>query len=538
MKYTVELSELALRELAKLTGKSYSEVTRSDMNISHTIEDYIHTSFNKLSKDNGMKRYIVSCPVVGYLEEIPHENGEINEALLRAFDSADFGKLHDADLEKNEYWAVRGYYSFEVEGENEKEALENAPKVFNRLWDNGEVDCGDLIDTDRVKFKDGNKESFRINYVHEMTLSEFLVGKVIENGFEKGTDFEENCLFEFNIPYESTEMVSMIPCVGLTDEEINEFDLYRKTFTGTYNDIYLLFDTYGISHFQITRDGMDEFDVPLKLEQREKLLEAFDYHIYAYDKDKNRNILCALCKDLNEAKDISILMMKAETQRTDRERETRNVPDIDYVNIMDNDDFCIGWVYYNSDKEICEYEPNRMENILSVNGKNEDMFLKTVKMLEDVCGTNYRNLDVRRKENFTFVIPDKYVDEVMDRVKNDERYSFSYYDFDTSLIPLAKCDKPCIRNDNEVRMPVIIDKRVLSKRTNPLNSIPDDKLRDSEFFIVFGKNETYLEGKYDDTKVKIPMTANEKGYFKDIVRTKEPDFEKKIHKEKANMERD
>lgn len=162
MKYTVELSETALRELAKLTGKSYSEVTRSDMNISHTVEDYIHTSFNKLSKDNGMKKYIVSCPVMGYLEEIPHEDGEINEALLRAFDSADFGKLYDVDLEKNEFWAVRGYYSFEVEGENEKEALEKAPNVFNRLWDNGKVDCGDLIDTDRVKFKDGNKESFRI----------------------------------------------------------------------------------------------------------------------------------------------------------------------------------------------------------------------------------------------------------------------------------------------------------------------------------------------------------------------------------------
>lgn len=51
MKYTVELSELALRELAALTGKTYSEVTRSNMNISHTVEDYIHTSFNKLPKD-------------------------------------------------------------------------------------------------------------------------------------------------------------------------------------------------------------------------------------------------------------------------------------------------------------------------------------------------------------------------------------------------------------------------------------------------------------------------------------------------------
>lgn len=56
MKYTVELSELALRELAELTGRNYSEVTRSNMNISHTVEDYIHTSFNKLSKDKqGLK---------------------------------------------------------------------------------------------------------------------------------------------------------------------------------------------------------------------------------------------------------------------------------------------------------------------------------------------------------------------------------------------------------------------------------------------------------------------------------------------------
>ena len=487
-----------------------------------------------------MKKYLISCPVVGYLEKIPHEDGEINEALLRAFDSADFGKLHDVDLEKNEFWAVRGYYSFEVEGENEKEALEKAPNIFNRLWDNGEVDCGDLIDTDRVKFKDGNKESFRISYAHEMTLSEFLVDKVIEKGFEKGTDFKDNCLFEFNVPYASTQTMSMIPCIGLTDEEINEIDLYRKTFTGTYNDIYLCFNSYGISHFQITSDSQKTFDVLLTLEQREKLLEAFDYHICAYDKDKDRNILCALSKNLDEAKDIAALMMKAEMQRTDKERETRNVPDIDYVNIMDNDDFCIGWVLYNSDKEICEFEPNRMENILSVNGKDneEDMFLKTVKILEDVCGMDYENLDIRRKENLTFVIPDKYVDEVMDRVKDDKRYSFSYNDFDTSLISLARCNKPCIRNDNEVRMPVNIDKRVLSKRTNPLNSIPDDKLRGSEFFIVFGKNETYLEGRYDDTKVKIPMTANEKDYFKDIVRTKEPDLEKKVHKEKANVERD
>lgn len=123
---------------------------------------------------DNMKRYIVSCPVMGYLKKIPHEDGELNEALLQAFDSADFGRLYDVDLDENELWAVRGYYDFEVEGENELEALEKAPEVFNRLWDNGEVDCGDLRDTDRVEFKDGNKESFRISDVHEIAKEKII----------------------------------------------------------------------------------------------------------------------------------------------------------------------------------------------------------------------------------------------------------------------------------------------------------------------------------------------------------------------------
>ena len=51
---------------------------------------------------------------------------------------------------------------------NEKEALEKASDVFTELWNNNEVDCGDLKDTDRIRFKEGKKEEFRCNGFEKM----------------------------------------------------------------------------------------------------------------------------------------------------------------------------------------------------------------------------------------------------------------------------------------------------------------------------------------------------------------------------------
>ena len=111
-----------------------------------------------------MNTYHMSCPIIGYLHRIPHEDGELNEAMLNAFDNADFGKLQNVDMTE-ELWQVRGYFQFSVKAATEQEALQRAQATFDKLWDNGDVDCGDLEDTYREEFHDGNREEFRISYI-------------------------------------------------------------------------------------------------------------------------------------------------------------------------------------------------------------------------------------------------------------------------------------------------------------------------------------------------------------------------------------
>lgn len=103
-----------------------------------------------------MKQYQISCPITGYLPRIPHEDGELNEAMLQAFDSADCGVLHDVDMTE-ELWQVIGHYTFTVEANSESEALSKAQEVFDELWESGEVDCGNLQNTDRSVYENGDE---------------------------------------------------------------------------------------------------------------------------------------------------------------------------------------------------------------------------------------------------------------------------------------------------------------------------------------------------------------------------------------------
>ena len=103
-----------------------------------------------------MNEYDISCPITGFMTKIPHEDGELNEAMLKAFDSADFGVLTDVDM-TNELWQVKGYYTFTVQAHSEDEALLKAQEVFDKLWDDGEIDCGDLCDIDRDIFENGEE---------------------------------------------------------------------------------------------------------------------------------------------------------------------------------------------------------------------------------------------------------------------------------------------------------------------------------------------------------------------------------------------
>lgn len=99
---------------------------------------------------NEVYEYKISCPIIGFLQETP------NKTIFEAFDSADFGVLHNVDLISAKEREVKGYYSFTVKAHSEKEALSKAQEVFNGLWDNGAVDCGDLYNIDRDIFDDGD----------------------------------------------------------------------------------------------------------------------------------------------------------------------------------------------------------------------------------------------------------------------------------------------------------------------------------------------------------------------------------------------
>lgn len=40
-----------------------------------------------------MNEYDISCLITGFMTRIPHEDGKLNEVMLKAFDSVDFGVL-------------------------------------------------------------------------------------------------------------------------------------------------------------------------------------------------------------------------------------------------------------------------------------------------------------------------------------------------------------------------------------------------------------------------------------------------------------
>ena len=87
-----------------------------------------------------MPKYEISCPITGFLNQI----------------HADFGVLHDVDV-ANEPWRIIGYYTFPVVAESEEDALKKAQSVFDELWDNGEIDCGDVYNIDRTVYENGDE---------------------------------------------------------------------------------------------------------------------------------------------------------------------------------------------------------------------------------------------------------------------------------------------------------------------------------------------------------------------------------------------
>lgn len=101
-----------------------------------------------------MSKFQVDCLVKGYLPSVPHEDGDLNAAVLEAFDNADFGELQDVDFAPfSDIWAVVGHYLLEVSAVSEHAALKQAQDTFMELVYTGKVDLGDL-DLDDVSLEE------------------------------------------------------------------------------------------------------------------------------------------------------------------------------------------------------------------------------------------------------------------------------------------------------------------------------------------------------------------------------------------------
>ena len=96
-------------------------------------------------KPSELKDYEIMCKVKGNLPRREYEDGMLNDAILRAFEDADFGCLFDTDL-TDEIWEAEGKCTFIVTAYSKGEAMDKAEDVLFKLYDEGRLNFGDLED--------------------------------------------------------------------------------------------------------------------------------------------------------------------------------------------------------------------------------------------------------------------------------------------------------------------------------------------------------------------------------------------------------
>lgn len=96
-------------------------------------------------KPSELKDYEIMCKVKGNLPRREYEDGMLNDAILRAFEDADFGCLFDTDL-TDEMWEAEGKCTFIVTAYSKGEAMDKAEDVLFKLYDEGRLNFGDLED--------------------------------------------------------------------------------------------------------------------------------------------------------------------------------------------------------------------------------------------------------------------------------------------------------------------------------------------------------------------------------------------------------
>lgn len=180
------------------------------------------------------------------------------------------------------------------------------------------------------KYKD---EMEGVHYDEDVTdrLSRFIAQEVIK--FEKDDVLLENSTFDFE------HYSVQLPFEALAEKQKLFIDPKNKFFTGKeYNDLYLNINNSGLQprmSVQLCTDGDFKKEFFFSPNQMENIHSSFMYTVEAYDKDRDEYHLCGLANNKDSAKQIADFAFKAEQRRTDTNRESRNVPDVDEVNVRE-----------------------------------------------------------------------------------------------------------------------------------------------------------------------------------------------------------
>ena len=158
-----------------------------------------------------------------------------------------------------------------------------------------------------------------------------------------GDAFNQNCVFDWE------NFIIQLPFQPLTQEQKEYVDPENILFTGKYNDLYLCIGAYDNKRcFSINIDSTKTEDIPCLIDEDGYELFETDYIVYGYDRDDDGYYLCGLTNNIDEAIMIAETAYEWERKRTDADRETREVPDIDCIFVLDCYDKEIGCVSYST----------------------------------------------------------------------------------------------------------------------------------------------------------------------------------------------
>lgn len=138
-----------------------------------------------------LKDYEIICKVKGNLPRREHEDGELNEAILRAFEDADLGCLFDTDL-ADEIWEAEGKCSFLVTAYSIGEAMDKADEVFLKLCSEGKLDFGDLENVCLQEYSHYMQEFPHIKFNKDLMYSDNAVkSPLIMLDLKRGADIDK-----------------------------------------------------------------------------------------------------------------------------------------------------------------------------------------------------------------------------------------------------------------------------------------------------------------------------------------------------------